>query len=76
MFDGSFEELWELILEFAKNLWRCFCIFIKTVIFWSITLLPLIICFTLLVLQENFLWFIAGIVLEIIWAVIFINSDR
>lgn len=80
MYDGD----WKDLNEHIRNITCCLLMFLnkltKTIVIWTIYLLPLIIFFTLAFLNESSIfWFSIYIVLafisEVIWAFLLIVSD-
>lgn len=80
MYDGDWKDLIEFILDLIFYLIACLNKLVKTIVFWTIALLPLLIFCTLAFLNESSIfWFSIYIVLaligEVIWAFLLIVSD-
>ena len=75
MFKDSFEELFDILKGFGKALLNCGLILIKTIIFWSVVFLPLILGIGIGVIKTNLIIILIGFIIEVIWACIFMCSD-
>ena len=75
MFKDSFEELFNILKGFGKALLNCGIVLIKTIIFWGMVFLPLILGIGIGVIKTNLIIILIGFIIEVIWACIFICSD-
>lgn len=75
MFNGGFEELFDIIKNFFKALGHLSLILLKTIIFWSFALLPLVVGGVIAIVKSSMLIVGVSFIVTIIWALVLIYAE-
>ena len=67
-----FGKVYDAIFNMIKVIFKCFYTLIKVFVCGFCALLPFIICITIGIMKTNLLWFVLGLILEIMWLVVYV----